>query len=176
MVDVLKAIIEAVRQNPEWISAAVAFFSACWAVNESRKNARQAEERAREAEYHARALQEVVKAQVDMARHAQSLANSGVEAVRLAQNQIATTLRHLKEAAVAADEIAKQLRHIGSTALRAERDMLLAHEDLLHAAGLEKRGIRDKRINSPELLESQSQYLEAPSHRIEPNPAPAADG
>jgi hypothetical protein len=132
----------------EWIANIIALASCAVAIIAARTAIKEAQAKAEDAKKHSEALETVIKAAgylqylkgvdgsiVSAVQQLESIAKRTGEITELASRQIQESIGHLRNASLAAEEIAKQLRQIGSVTLRAQRDSVKAHKELLQELG-----------------------------------------
>jgi|SRR5579864_6613204 len=142
------------KDIPPWLSSAfalgslfVAMVTATIAVREAKAKARESEARADEQKKYREMLETVIKYGKfvqhikgvddrigDVADKLDSIAQRTLHSVDTSSAQIEKSVKSLASAANAAEDIAAQLREIGQVALRAQRDSLKAHQQLLRDA------------------------------------------
>jgi len=138
------------------ISALTAIVATVIAVREARAKAKQAKQHAAETRQYAAALNTVIKYGQYMkylegadenigqaARHLGELAEESKEVVGLASKEIRDSVCHLRSLTASADSVARDLRTISAVTLRAQRDSLRAHRELLRQEGLLEPGGED---------------------------------
>jgi methyl-accepting chemotaxis protein len=135
----------------EWLSPLIAFMSVCWAIRESRLKRREIAARADDAKKYTEALATVIeygrfvqhlegvdKRVGDVADQlsqitikAADIATKTAAIAETAALQTGEALKSLAMVSAAAKEVAEQLTQIGRTALRAQRDAVRAHKNLV---------------------------------------------